>query len=106
MTLNVQAVRAAEGGSGTSAELDRTVASLTLGWLCCQPRFERSIYPRLPAWTAGSKGTDDILIEADSNLLLRWFLVRATRSSERGNRCSYTATGGGNCVAPVDFGLS
>lgn len=83
---------------------ERTLAPrLTLDGLRCQPNFERGIYPRLPARTAGSKGADDLLIQSDSNLFLRGLLVRATRSSERGYRCSHTATGGGNCVAPVYF---
>jgi hypothetical protein len=87
--------------------LDRTVASrLTLNWLCCKPLLERSVYPCLPARAAGSKGADDFLIQADGNLLFRRLLIRATHSSQRGNRCTHATTRSGDCGTPVDFGLS
>ena len=88
-------------------DLGRTAAArLTLDRLGCQPLSECGVYPRLPAWTAGTKSADNFLIQADGNLLLRWLFVRATRSAQRGYRCTYAATGRSNRVSPFDLGLS
>jgi len=90
-----------------NATLNRTVAAwLALDWLFCQPLFECGIYARLPAWAARTKGADDLLIQANGNLLLRRLLARATRSSERRDRCADAATRSGDCFRPVDLGLS
>ena len=60
----------------------------------------------LRATLAGAKGADAVLIHTNIDLFLRWLFVRATHFSERGNRCGYTATGGGRGVTPIDLGFS